>query len=204
MVYVVDCPPIKPYVQIGELPGYDHKMPDLEKRVAISDIYKYGIDRQGNRVLDPGETPGLLVIQKPRKARPPVFVSVDGMMLVNEEVRRIIERHDSDSHQFLSIKVQLGKKSRENLEYYILNVYCRQSSIVDEKSSVESHSSNPDVMYVRDPANVFFESKIARDHNIWREDRYPGGLFISDELFSSLASANIRFLKTYRGYSAGS
>ena len=201
MVYVVEIPLVKPYQQIADTPGWKEKVPDLEQRAAIADILMDGRKDGKTAELTTQEIPDILIIKKPSKKFPNVFTSNNGMIVVSSEVKDIIESLDRDIHQFLPVAVELRPRETTSISYFIINVSCRQSSIVDRLSNVEPHFTRKverDVMYIRGPKEIHVDAAKAGKYHIWREERFPRSLLMSDALYKLLEEKGLQFFRAHK------
>jgi hypothetical protein len=188
----------------SEFPGFllcaendfETVIPDLDRRVEITDVFK-----QGSDLLVPEEMPNFMRIGQGIQVLPDMFRSFGGIVIASDRLRRVLEELDPGIHQFIPITVYLKSKELAEGSWFILNVYYKQDSVVDEQSIVRpmSHQQpNARPMMVikftsRDKQVTIDRSKLSGAH-VWREAGYLGPYFLSDQLHSRLKAQKIKFL----------
>lgn len=193
MTYAVQEQGVWPYSVLGDFQDFEAKVPDLVRRVEIATTFKVG-----DRLLPPEETPQHLRIQRPDKRLRDIFVADRGAMVVSQSLHDLMEEMDPGRHQFLPLSID---NLRDGSVWYILNVYAKQDSIVDDKSEVEPYSwskSNesmkmPSLGFGSGPLSVTFDTSVMTGLNVWREKRYNGRLFVSDAFMAAVARKNLTF-----------
>ncbi|MEM8824920.1 MAG: DUF1629 domain-containing protein, partial [Pseudomonadota bacterium] len=100
--------------------------------------------REGMRKTLPEEMPKELVARKPRKSWPDAFTAVNGLHVVTERAKDVIERFDPDLHQFFPLRLRTKRGVEIEGPWFAMNVTVRQSSVVVEKSRVFVNERAPD------------------------------------------------------------
>ncbi|MEM8843294.1 MAG: DUF1629 domain-containing protein [Pseudomonadota bacterium] len=170
--------------------------PDLPTLGDLSDVYK-----KGDRLLNPEEVPRKLVLSKNPKARG-AFVSTDGIMIVPQPIKDLIEELDPGVHQFFPIEVTRHNGTALDHPCFIMNVHLHQSSIIDAESEVdcwygceESHERMDlpvtQKVVTLDPAGL-------SGVNLWRENRYRHSLMLSDALDRELRARKLKFFGRFK------
>lgn len=156
--------------------------------------------RDGSRILMPDELPKQLVPHKPRKAWPDAFMSRNQMLIVREPVRNIIERFDPNLHQFFPIKFET-KSGKEILgPWFMLVVMADQDSIVVEKSSVFINPNFPDTLCSATstkPGELFVDPSRQAGVHLWREKRFKGHLWGSDQIVAEMEAQGLKFFRSH-------
>ena len=183
MVFGITMPPVAPYQVLGTFEDFESKVPELARRVEIATTFKNGDGR-----LRAEETPQRLRLHKPGQRLRDVFETYGGAMVVSHTVQDLIEKMDPGRHQLLPIYIvnDSGGKS-----WFILNVYASIDSIDDDKSDVRQRFSSsgrnlmsiPGLDYISRDIKLKFVDGFFSDLNLWREMRYKGYLFCSDEFY---------------------
>ncbi len=184
-----------PQFLIGSILEFEENIKDINKGAEIERVHHYG-----NRKLEENEIPKVLVLEKKRKTIPAGFLTRSSMFIVNKSVQNFLTKLDSGIHQFFPIEVKYKDGSRPEGEFFVMNVTYKQDSIVDENSSVESYfHPKTDKMKIRHfRKNVTVQKSVLSNMNIWREERYPKSLLISDSFFEFLNEQKMKFLKSYK------
>lgn len=185
---------------IGDTPTFEKQVPDLSTRAKISSVFK-----NGTRELEVQEVPAKLVLGKKRKALGGVFITRNGLFIINGQVRDILEGLDPNVHQFFPIEVVYKGGSKPEGDYFVLNVTAQQDSIVDEASSVKSapmpKQIHPYIPGDHDPErmtithykkNITVRPSAQTGLNMWRKARYPrvgklGGVGLSSVIMKPRA-----------------
>jgi hypothetical protein len=197
MTYVVNVKSSAPDIVLAVLADFEQKVPEVSRRAEIS-----GVFRSGTRRLLPEEIPERLRLEQPLKNLRDIFISDGGVLIVSRALHDLLEEMDPGVHQFSPIAVERLSTAGER---FVLNVYVKQDSIIDEQSNVRRHAGMPDnrdVMYINylPAGNVDItldRSKLAKV-NLWREKRYPGSLLLSDELNDELKRHDLKFFVRYK------
>ncbi|MGE0281149.1 MAG: DUF1629 domain-containing protein [Rhizobiaceae bacterium] len=195
MTYYVYKASSRPAFQLGDLVGWDEKVPLLKRRADISGLFK-----NGKSLLDPAEMPDTLRLSKTVAEKcPAAFISQDGICVVNSLIHDLLEEMDRGIHQFIPIKVIDKKGKSPNHVQYILNVHHMLDTIIDEKSYVEGGSGARDgsIMHVRmeSKPSLTVDTSHLSSVNLWTEQRYPTTRLMSDKLFRELKARNLKFFQ---------
>lgn len=201
MTYFVVRPLRAPYQIYSDSTAWEAKVPDIDRRVHISEIW-----RKGTGLLNPLEMPESLQLERHRKSLPDVFFSDGGILICSSETKCILEEFDPGLHQFIPIRVILKNGQDAPGERFILNVHHTLDTILDEKTKATKFTATlPD-----DPSRYFMSLRLSAEHScgvgvdkskltsahLWREKAYRGIFMMSDSLNKRLGEAGIRFLKT--------
>lgn len=156
----------------------------------------------GSRPALPEEVPKNLVLDKPIKSLPEAFWSTDGLLVVREPVRAIIDRLDPGLHQFFPIRIRTKRGVETEGPWFAMNVTAMQDSIVLERSHYKKSS------YMPDRLNSFYASSTTKDIvvdparqsglHLWREKRFIKSLLGSDALVAELEALNMKFYPSFR------
>jgi len=184
----------KPYHRIIEFRGKKWPSDTHEGRCKNSDWASYVNDGAG--VIDFADMPKSLAFEDIRNIKPFVYA---GFWNVKREVRRIIEDIDPDLHQFVPLNVTDWRDNPFDAGcWFLLNVHVHQSSIIDAETDSEvisGYEETREKMILKpfSPTIVADSKNLSPDINLWREERYPRELFISDELYARLERIGVKF-----------
>ncbi|MEM8851972.1 MAG: DUF1629 domain-containing protein [Pseudomonadota bacterium] len=184
-------------------------MPEWEERYPIpGPLAKAGANivggwREGMRKTLPEEMPKELVARKPRKAWPDAFKAVNGLHVVTERAKDVIERFDPNLHQFFPLRLRTKRRVEIEGPWFAMNVTVRQSSIVLEKSRMLVNSNFPDTHCSFYPTSktedvIVDPSKLSPDIHFWREARFIGSLAGSDAFVAAFKDAGVKFFPSFR------
>ena len=190
----------------GEFPGWGGERPEPGAEAFqeyIRPLVEAGTAlKKGRRIVIPQEVPAVCRLLQRRVPLPGAFRTRDGIQIVQDPVRKIIEDFDPSAHQFLPIEVLQPNKQVHEVPCFIMNVTARQDSIIDELSRVGKYTSKTlsneemRVSYLYKDVTVDL-SKTTKYH-LWREARYPGSLLLSDELWQAFKDADVKFMPSWK------
>ena len=165
----------------------------------------------GYRKLTPEETPSQLQMSRRRiiKNYPDAFLTQGGAYVVSYRMRALIEKFEPDVHQFFPVKIL---DDADGPLRFLLNVVTRQSSIVEELSSVEQGGMHPSpermsvvpvprkgVVLGKGEIDLTFDKRALCGLHLWREQRYSRELFLSDEFVKALKKQKLKFFRPLMG-----
>ena len=184
--------------QDSDLPGYDEKVPDLERRAELSDHFRDGKGR-----VDPSETPDVVRLRgKKGRNLPDGFKVYDGLLLVTGEVKAVIEGLDPDRHQFVPIRVIERDGTPIEKDWHVLVITHRQDTLLPEASDLRwSDPSGKGGTYrFTHPEDIALDLARLDGSHIWRERQLQGGrtLFMSHALRTALKDRGLRVLRQHR------
>jgi hypothetical protein len=206
MTYVVRPANEYPFFLRGEWVDFESKVPTLSGRSQVSSVFM-----DGKRPLSQDEVPETLKLLKDYKSVPDIFVTRSGALIVSQHMRSFINDLDPDQHQFFPVRIT---DSTDDTSRFIINVYVKQDSIIDEQSNVQSlsfkgfnraimsiafHATREKGPLAAGQVDVAFDSGALSNLNLWRERRYPNALFVSDVFVEALQEQNLHFLDLRRG-----
>lgn len=184
------------------------EMPEWEDRYmnpARGDegVAAVGAWRDGERRSRPDELPKVLVADRPRKTWPDAFTGMNGIIVVSNRAKDVIEAFDPDLHQFFGVLLRTKRGIEITGPWLIMNVTVRQSSIDIARSRVQTSTRRPDKLnsfWVNSTSRdvVVDTSKLSADIHFWRESAFQGSLLGSDALVSALKEADVKFFPSYR------
>lgn len=154
----------------------------------------------GTRRSLPEEIPQVLIADKPRKSWPDSFRTTNGLLVVREPVKEVIERLDPGTHQFFALDITTKRGVEIAGPWFAMNVTAKQNSIIVEKSHVLIDETFPEMRCSFFPdsrsrkGDVVFDPSLQRpDLHLWREARFEGYLFGSKALVDALDAKGMRF-----------
>lgn len=206
MTYYVKRKAAYPDFLIGDWVDFEQKVPDLSVR---SDVGR--AMATGYRQLTAEETPSQLQMSRRRiiKSYPDVFVTTNGAYVVSDRMRALIEDFDPGLHQFFSVNIL---DDPDGPPRFLMNIYARQTSLIEELSSVEQGGMHPSpermsivpvprkgITLGKGEIDLTFDRKARGGLNLWRENRYSRDLFLSDEFVDALKKQKLKFFEPLKG-----
>ena len=184
--------------QDSDLPGYEEKVPDLERRAELSDHFRDGKGR-----VDPSETPDVVRLRgKKGRNLPDGFKVFNGILLVTGEVKAVIEGLDPDRHQFITIRVTERDGTPIEKDWHVLVITHRQDTVLPEASDLRWSDpfGNGGTFLFTHPDHIALDLARLDDSHLWRERQLQGGrtLFMSDALRTALKDRGLRVLRQHR------
>ncbi|MEM8793133.1 MAG: DUF1629 domain-containing protein [Pseudomonadota bacterium] len=185
----------KPLSRLSSFEDYDPGDGSLQAKADVSDVIAMGL-----RFLEPSEAPKALKLDSTGNVAQ-IIEGANGSLIVEAQVKDIIEAVDPDRHQFLPIAVLGRSGSPVDGTWFLLNVHVKQASIVDGDSDVEPSFGYQETrarmqlkMFAR---NVRLNrDALSSDIHLWREDRYGRVLMMSDALKKRFEIERIHPLRT--------
>ncbi|WP_146681533.1 imm11 family protein [Thioclava sp. F28-4] len=163
--------------------------------------------REGRRKMLPEEIPKNLIADKPRKNWPDIFITTNGLLVVREPVREVLERLDPGIHQFFPFDLKTKRGVAINGPWFAMNVTAEQDSIVLERSRVHLSESDPERLnsFFVEPqdGDVVVDPARQSGLNLWREKRFNMSLLGSDAFQTELEAKGIKFFPSFRAQSLG-
>ena len=197
MAYVVEIPLIEPHSQIGDFPGWEERISDLDYLAEIAGVFK-----DGNRQLRQDEIAEILLLEGEARPLPCAFTSSDGVIIIQQPIRDVLEALDPGVHQIVPIDVWFEDGTKAKHPCFVLNIHVHQSSIIDEKSDVRPHvgyKETRDIMFISHARkNITLDRAKLSSINLWRERRYPESILMSDTLNAELASKKLDFFEMWK------
>lgn len=179
-------------------------MPEWRERFPLSKTdeevrYKSGITgafKYGTRKTLPEEMPKVLVAPKPRKSWPDAFTGVNGVHVVSQKVRDIIETLDPGLHQFFPVRLETKRGVEIERPWFIMNVTERRESLVIDKSKVLIHTNTRSIQLSLKDVTV--DPSKLHGINLWRETGFSDSLMGSDALIDAFKANGTRFFPSYK------
>lgn len=186
-------PHVKPYQIQSEFRGEKWPRDTHEGRVASSEWARFVSEGRG--LIDPEDMPESLALFNPKKLKP---MFLGGFWNVEEVVKELIEELDPGRHQFVPLNLTgwLGTPYEEG-NWFLLNVYFHQSSIIDELTNsdpIPGYEDTHEKMLIDylAPKVTANPEALSPDAHLWREERYAHSLFMSDELYDRLVALKVK------------
>lgn len=171
--------------------------PEGEKAVSIAGAWKFG-----RRPLEAREMPKVLLTTRSRKVWPSAFETTNGLNVVAEDAKGIIEAFDPGTHQFFPLKLQSKRGIEVPGPWYAMHVHVEQNSILVEQSRVSVNKNNPQKLCSfysdTDPSQVFVDPARQSGLHLWREARFAGSLLGSDAFVAELNAKQIKFFPSFK------
>ncbi len=102
--------------------------------------------RSGSRKLSPEHLPRVIVPRKPRTSWPDMFKTTNGLLVVREPAKAIIERLDPDLHQFFPLEIKTKRGLDIDGPWFAMNVTAKQDSIDQNRSTTRQNPGFPDTL----------------------------------------------------------
>ena len=200
--WVVETTPGPVITQESDAPGWEEKVPDLDRQADINGIFLRGKER-----VDPAEVPDTVRLLKKSKRLPDGFKVYAAMLVVTGEVKAVIEELDPGRHQFVPIRVTERDGTPIEKDWHVLVITHRQDSLVPEQSELkyDGRSWGPTYYWLRGPEMVAFDPARLDDSHLWWEDMLKGGhaLLMSHALREALKAKGLRMLRQKRSRKFG-
>jgi hypothetical protein len=203
MTYFTMVPVGAPHQIFAERIGWLERVPDPQRRAAIS-----GIWMNGGSLLNAKEMPTALRLEREPKNMPDVFFSDGGVTVCSKAMRELIEQLDPGLHQFIPIEIIHKNGQIDNGGYFIFHVHRKLDTIDDSKTKAtmaswtlpdnpkrHGHYLNWGLTKKEDVA--VFKERLSKG-NLWREKAYPRIYMMSDALFDAFKEHDMKFFKTQK------
>ncbi|MEX0366663.1 MAG: DUF1629 domain-containing protein [Ruegeria sp.] len=198
MAYVCEYPFTGPYLQGFDLPGWTEKYRSGDIPADVTDIF-----HDGKRPFEPGEAPEKVLFTKKAEKLPDIFSARNGVRIITDRVRRILEEFDPGVHQILPIEAVYRDGSQPETPYFIMNVTKYLDAVNDELSSVKMEvqiggPGSRDQMVLDPPTShsLILNRSVTEGHHFWREKRYYQlPLLMSDEMHAEFKAQKIKGYK---------
>ncbi len=197
MVYIIDITWDRPFQQSGSFMAFEEKYPDPKELIKFVHVWRDG-----------KKTPKLTADQVPRKIAltglrktskiPDAFRTRDGLPLVSDALRSLIEKMDPGFHQFFPVELSLPKGREPETGYNIIIVTESKTSIIPELSEVQL-TEYGDYRFNYGHPKIVFSPECRSGANIWREEKFDGRLFISDKLDNEIRSQGLKYYRRWKG-----
>lgn len=201
MAYVCEYPFTAPYLQGFDLPGWEEKYDAGKIAKDVPTIF-----RRGNRRLEPGEAPEQVLFSKKAEKPPDIFSARNGVRIITDRVRQILEDFDPGVHQIIPIEAVYKDGSKPDAPYFIMNVTMHLDAVNEELSSVRMEKQFSGVIsrdrMVMEPMtshDLVLKKEAIQGHHLWRQNRYlylP--LFMSNEMHAEFKAQKIKGYKFWR------
>lgn len=156
--------------------------------------------RSGTRKLSPEHLPKLLRPRKPRSSWPDMFKTNNGLLVVRQTAKDIIEGLDPDLHQFFPLEITTKRGLDIAGPWFAMNVTAKQDSIDLNHSTIFMSERAPDRLN-----DISYEAKwVTVDASkqsgihLWREKRFKMSLLGSDALVDALKAADLNFFPGFK------
>ena len=183
--------------QSSDLPGWEEKVPDGDRRSAACRIFRDGRDR-----LDPSDVPDVVRLLTRPKRRPDGFIVMNYIHVVTGAVRDTIEALDPGRHQFVPLAVVEKDGTPAGGEWFALNVMHRQDTLIPERSNAPMNGLFPEGTSYTPISDDGIALDLAKldDSHLWREQRLRHGsaLFMSHALREALKANGLRVFRQIR------
>ena len=184
---------MREYSERFPIPG-----PDSERAMTAMRAWKYG----DGPIHSADNMPKVLLAPKPRKFWPDAFTAKNGLYVVSERAKKIIELLDPEVHQFFPLLLQTKRGIEIDGPWFAMIVYAKQDSILVEKSRVSINVNFPDTncSFYGDsnPEDVIVDPKRQSNLNLWREQKFMGSLLGSGTLVEHLKGEGVKFFPSFR------
>lgn len=131
------------------------------------------------------------------------FWVVNGLPLVSDPLRDLIERFDPGIHDFFPVELELPAGREPETGYSVLILRAQKDTFIPELShhGGDRYNGRMFQLITTSPKKrkVSFTPACLKGAHIWREKRLSGEVFLSDELEAAMRLEGIRFYKTWRG-----
>ena len=203
MVHIIKITYNRPFQQDGSYEEYQNTHPDLNQRVKFISAWRDGEDIGK---LTSKQVPKNIKITGLRKAAtlPDAFRVINGLPLVSDSLRNLIEQMDPGIHQFFPVELTLPAGRKLKTGFNVIIVTTKKKTILPEISDVSGPRYGSAYSLKSPGSKVVFSPSCLVGAHMWREIGYRGRLFISNELESAIRSKGLKFMKCWSGEVVGS
>jgi len=170
---------------VGKSPKYEAQMSELldADPSAFDELLRANL--KGTRKLKAEELPKEFRVER-REKIPNIFRISDGVTVVSEPMKAVIERVDPNTHQFFPIKIidKRGEETRES--YFLFHFFVHKKALVEGQAAIEDRSYNGvgyrafnTVVAKNDPLKLRASS--LEGAHFWRSEEFPKNYFVSAE-----------------------
>lgn len=172
-----------------DAPEWNKRFPPVGPRADLAADVRNAF-RTGARPTLPEEMPLKIVAEKPRKTWPDTFFTTNGLLVVRDPVRLVLEQLDPGEHQFFPLHFQTKRGLEIEDSWFAMNVTAKQDSILVEYSRVNVNPRAPDRLcsFYSDSkyGDVIVDPSKQKGLHFWREARFNLSLLGSDRLFHEM------------------
>ncbi len=139
MTFVFDMQ-IHKVMILGEMHEWRERFPlgSKNRKNAMAELSAW---RSGDRPNNAEYMPKIIVMDRPRKSWPDVFTTNNGLHVISDRGREMLETLDPGVHQFFPLTLQTKRGLEIEGPWFAMTVHVKQDSIVMEKS-LYSESKN--------------------------------------------------------------
>lgn len=188
------------HFQDSEDSEWQERFPDNKVAVGITRTWSLG-----GGVLKPDDVPQILHYRGKLPIRDS-FISKNGMLLVRDKIRAVIESLDPGQHQFFPVTFKRARKDMDIEPYFLMNIWRYQDTIIDELSEVHPNEFSPNDRNVMSfkgfggPITLVIDSTKLGPLNMWRERRFKSKILMSDAMHDAFEAAGVKFFSTWRAH----
>lgn len=193
MVHVVQVTLQGPYQQLGTYKEFQERF-ERKERLKYVHAWKYGYHQ-----LHPEQVPEILRLKKSRKSLRDAFRSLNGIGLVSDDLREVIEGFDPGGHQFFPIRVEFPRGKLPEKKYNVINITTQKKTIIPELSAVDGPRYGQFYSVIEHLKDVSFTPACREGTHMWREEGFDNEHFISDELEAAIREKGLKYLKYWPG-----
>ena len=198
MTYVFNMDPER--VLIGtDMVEWEERFPQWGEG---SDVTAKIVDgwRSGARPLAEDQLPKVLVARKPRPSWPDMFTTTNGLPIVSQPAKDIIDGLDPGLHQFFPLEIKTKRGLDIEGPWFAMNVTAKQDSIVLGRSTTRQNPNFPETLnYVSYEAKwVTVDPSKQTGIHLWREQRFNMSLLGSDTLVDALKASDLKFFPCFK------
>ena len=106
-------------------------------------------------------------------------------------MKSLAEELDPKVHQFWPIDLERGPEG----VFWGMNIHAHQATIIDEFSDIRQLGESGIMKFKGGWKTITLDQSKLSTLNMWREDRYPGPLFVSDAFQQELKARKLKFFK---------
>jgi len=198
MVHIIDITWGRPFQQHGDFKEFRKKHPDLDQIGNYISVWRDGVNA---KPLSDDQVPKRIEISELKKTSelPDSFRVREGLNIVSNELKSLIEEFDPGLHQFFPVEISLPAGREPETRYYIIIVTESKATIIPEMSKVSGPRHGKNYSIPVSETKTVFSSECQTGANIWREEGFRGRLFISDEIDQEIKARHLKFYKRWKG-----
>ena len=186
---------------VGDYPGLEAYIE--ETGAHDQDPPLYDVWKKGSRCVTPEEMPSNYHLHPKRnKNFADAFCIRNGIIVVSDRMKSLIEGLDPDLHQFFPINIIYRNGERSSKRYFTMHVTASKPTIFMNQPAVQQRSyAGIEYVHFVEPMSkvdpVIVNDEIAEGVHLWRDDFSKRTCFVSKKLLDEVKAQNLIFFRTY-------
>lgn len=197
MTYVLNTSPERVFIAT-DMVEWKERFPSWGPRSEVTARIVDGW-RSGARKLEAEQMPRVLIAEKPRKSWPDMFMTKNGLIVIRDAVKSIVEAYDPQIHQFFPLKLETKRGLDIEGPWFAMNVTEQFETIVIKDSIVNGVGGMTELNSISySYRNVTVNPACQPDVHLWRERTFFNSMFASDELIGAVKAAELKIFPYFK------